>query len=370
LDIHLAFWVVLGFLCLALDRRWIERRTERALADEPAQTVTVGGEDGATVLVEGRAGAAGRGRTRVPSPLWRPWRFASGAAMGAACAVKWSGLTALAAAVLLTVIWETTRRHVAGVSRWRAFWRTVGMELLGLILAFLVVPAIVYMATWLPWFNHFGWSLSAWWENQKEMWRYHANLTEFAYDSKTDTFTPTHGSYSKAWTWILMKRPVNFYVENTTGHVRQILTIGNLALFWGTVFAIPYAVWSWARTRDWRAGFVVMPFLVMWLPWFVVSRPQFFFYVLPMTPFMALAAVYTLQALSDARLVLHDEAGDVAIDPETGRPAISTRHPFRPVVVGYLAIFVVLFVWFWPLLVGDRLTTAFRTLHIWMRSWN
>ena len=79
----------------------------------------------------------------------------------------------------------------------------------------------------------------------------------------------------------------------------------------------------------------------MWLPWFVVSRPQFFFYVLPMTPFMALAAVYTLAALSDARLVLHDDAGEVAIDPETGLPAISTRHPFRPVVVGYLAIFVV-----------------------------
>ena len=113
-----------------------------------------------------------------------------------------------------------------------------------------------------------------------------------------------------------------------------------------------------------------MPFLVMWLPWFVVSRPQFFFYVLPMTPFMALAAVYTLQALSDARLVLHDDAGDVAIDPETGLPAISTRHPFRPVVMGYLAIFVVLFVWFWPLLVGERLTTSFRALHIWMRSWN
>ena len=77
-----------------------------------------------------------------------------------------------------------------------------------------------------------------------------------------------------------------------------------------------------------------MPFLVMCLPWFVVSRPQFFFYVLPMTPFMALAAVYTLQALSDARLVLATRTGEVAIDPETGLPAISTRQPYRPVVMG------------------------------------
>jgi dolichyl-phosphate-mannose--protein O-mannosyl transferase len=153
--------------------------------------------------------------------------------------------------------------------------------------------------------------------------------------------------------------------------VAQILTIGNLALFWGTVFAIPYTAWSWVRTHDWRAGFVVVPFLVMWLPWFVVSRPQFFFYVLPMTPFMALAATYTLRALSESRVVLRDSAtGEVAIDPETGQPAISTRHPFRPIVVGYLAVFVILFVWFWPLLVGSRLTESFRALHIWMRSWN
>ena len=241
LDIHLAFWVVLGFLCLLLDRRWIDRRTERALADEPVQTVTVVGEDGATVLVEGRAGAAGRGRTRVPSPLWRPWRFASGAAMGAALCGEVVGAHGArgrrAAHRRLGDHPATCRSGCPAGGRSGGPW---AWRLLGLILAFLVVPAIVYMATWLPWFNHFGWSLSAWWENQKEMWRYHANLTEFAYDSKTDTFTPTHGSYSKAWTWILMKRPVNFFVENTTGrhpadpHDRQP------ALFWGTVFAIPY----------------------------------------------------------------------------------------------------------------------------------
>ena len=129
-------------------------------------------------------------------------------------------------------------------------------------------------------------------------------------------------------------------------------------------------MWSWARTRDWRAGFVVVPFLVMWLPWFVVSRPQFFFYVLPMTPFMALAAVYTLQALSDARLVLHDEAGDVAIDPETGLPAISTRHPFRPVVMGYSRSSSSCSSGSgrcWWASASPRRSVR---LHIWMRRWN
>ena len=36
LDIHLAFWVSLGFLMLLLDRRWIDRRTERAAASTPS----------------------------------------------------------------------------------------------------------------------------------------------------------------------------------------------------------------------------------------------------------------------------------------------------------------------------------------------
>ena len=48
----------------------------------------------------------------------------------------------------------------------RAFARTIGMETLGMIAAFLVVPAVVYMIAWLPWFNHFGFDLGLWWDNQ------------------------------------------------------------------------------------------------------------------------------------------------------------------------------------------------------------
>lgn len=383
LDVHLEFWVTLGFLCLVLDRRWIDRRTAAPLETpsvgapvplDPPDAVGPEAQGSAVAVVDAPAPR----RVRVPSPLWRPWRFAAGVALGAACAVKWSGAFALLAAAVLAVMWETTRRHREDVSWPRAFARTVGMETLGLVLAFVLVPAGVYMVTWLPWFHHFGWSLSAWWEDQQAMWDYHKHLTEFAYDSKTKTFTPTHGSYSNAWTWIFMKRPVNFFVQDIGTDVRQILTLGNLALFWGTIFTLPYTLWAWWRKRDWRAGFVAMAFLLQWVPWLRlpvpwlrVSRPEFFFYILPMTPFMALMAVYTLRDLSDARLVLRDSVtGDVAIDPETGGPAVSTRHPYRPFVYAYVAIFVALFVWFWPLLVGSRISDALWRVHIWLPTWN
>jgi dolichyl-phosphate-mannose--protein O-mannosyl transferase len=382
LDVHLEFWVTLGFLCLVLDRRWIERRTSPVVDPAPAPATYLAdpqepadrsdpSDTSATASGVAVVEAPTRRRMRVPSPLWRPWRFAAGVALGAACAVKWSGAFALVAAVVLAVMWETTRRHRDDVSWPRAFARTAGMETLGLVLAFVLVPAGVYMLTWLPWFHHFGWSLPAWWEDQRAMWDYQRHLTEFAYDSKTKTFTPTHSSYSDAWTWILMKRPVNFYVQDLGADVRQILTIGNLALFWGTVFTLPYTLWAWRRKRDWRAGFMATAFVLQWLPWFQVARPEFFFYILPMTPFMALMAVYALRDLSEARLVLRDaETGDVAIDPETGGPAVSTRHPYRPFVYGYIAIFLALFVWFWPLLVGLRISDALWRVHIWLPTWN
>jgi dolichyl-phosphate-mannose--protein O-mannosyl transferase len=370
LDVHLEFWVVLGFLCLVLDRRWIDRRTAACQETLAPQEPILDGGPNAGPGADPAIADPPRRAVRVPSPLLRPWRFAAGAALGAGIAVKWSGVTALVAAVVLAVMWETTRRHRGEVSRKRAFVRTLGMETLGLFLAFLLVPAAVYMASWLPWFHHFGFDLSAWWENHKAMWDYHRGLTEFAYDSKSKTFTPTHAYYSDAWSWILLRRPVNFYVSDAGANVRQILTVGNPVLFWGCVWALPYAAWSWWRRRDWAAGFVTVAFFGMWLPWFDVSRPEFFFYALPLTPFMALATVYTLRDLSEARFVVREDTGEVAVDPETGQPAISSRHPYRPIVWIYLIAFVALFIWFWPLYVGSLIPDSYWRLHIWLPSWN
>ena len=117
-----------------------------------------------------------------------------------------------------------------------------------------------------------------------------------------------------------MLRPVSYFVEDLGPDIRQILAIGNPVLFWGTMWTIPYCAWAWWRKRDWTPGFVVVAFAGLYLPWFLVSRPQFFFYALPLTPFMALAAVYTLRDLAAAHLVIRDhETGEVAARPRDGR---------------------------------------------------
>ena len=287
LDVHVVFWVALGFLLLALDRRWIDRRTppEPEPPSEPK---------------------------RRPRPT-RPWATGfrprpSAVAVrgrccaGAAAAVKWSGAMAIPAAVLLTYIWETTRRHRG---RPRAPGRSCARS-----------PS----------------SRSA---SSSRACRSPSTRSRGSRGSCTTTRACPPGSTSTATCGLSpgpashRARPEHRHVhadarllprpgrgsrcsgrsatsEDLGPDIRQILAIGNPVLFWGTMWTIPYCAWAWWRKRDWIPGFIVVAFAGLYLPWFLVARPQFFFYALPLTPFMALAAVYTMRDLAAAHLVIRD----------------------------------------------------------------
>jgi dolichyl-phosphate-mannose-protein mannosyltransferase len=347
LDIHLEFWVVLGFLLLLLDRRWIDRRTPPAPEAAP--------EDSSADDV-----APNRARSRIPTPLWRPWRFAAGIALGAAFSVKWSGAMAILGALILSMVWETSRRRRGDVSLGRAFARSLRQESLGLVFTFVVLPIGVYFLVYLPWFNHFGWSLKDWWENQTAMLDYHQGLKTTALDSATNTYTPTHPYYSRAWTWLLMLRPVNFYTRDVGTDIAQILAIGNPAVFWASMWAIPFTALMWRRRRDQAAGFIVIAVLAQYLPWLLVTRPQFFFYAAPVTPFMVLAIAYVMRDLAGATIVLR-EPGGARVE--------SARHPYRPFVWGYVVTAVGLFAWFWPVLTANPISRTMWRARVWFQGW-
>lgn len=345
LDSFVAFWVTTGLLFLLLDRRWIERRTP---AEEPPP------DDGDMDPNEARS-------SRVPSPLWRPWRFAAGLALGAAISTKWSGVLALAAAVLLTIAWETTRRRDGQTGRGRAFAGALTRESFGIVVAFLLVPAIVYVAAYLPWFNHFGWSLGPWWEDQVAIWDYHRTL-QWYQRAEDGGMTPTHPWLSHAWTWLSMQRPVLFFARYPGEGTRWITTIGNPALFWGALWTLPYTAFAWWRRRDWRASFILVALAVQYLPWFLVSRPQFFFYMAPMVPLLVLAAVFTARELAEMRIEQRD--------PETGAIVErSTLHPYRPFVWAYVLLAIALFIFFFPVLTGGELSKTAWRLRVWLPGW-
>ncbi len=322
LDIFVAFWIVLGFAFLLLDRRWIERRTP-----EPPPDVV------------------GNPPQRVPSPLLRPWRIAAGLALGAAMATKWSGATAIAGAIFISFVWEVVRRRRAGVRR--PLWRALAWEGFPLVLWFLALPAAVYVASYLGWFVHFGFHIRPWLDLQGAMASYHEHLQW----TDPTTHKPIHPYLSHAWQWILLWRPV-LYFARYSGDVRRVIYAnGNPAIFWGSLLALPYAGYAWWRRRDWIAGFAVMVVAFLYLPWFLVSRPQFLFYATPITPFFVLACVYALRHLSEAHI------------------AGSRSRPWLPVVVGFVLLSVGLFAWFWPALTGGPLSGSAWQIRAWFPSW-
>jgi dolichyl-phosphate-mannose--protein O-mannosyl transferase len=318
LDGFVTFWIVLGFLFLLLDRRWIDRRTP----DPPEQH----GDD------------ARPRRTRAPSPLWRPWRFASGAALGAGFATKWSALPAIAGAVLLAGTWEVVRRKHLGNAK--PIREAIPSEGFGLVLAFMVVPAAVYLISYTGWFLHFGFDLGRWAKEQGDIAKFHAELKS------------VNPYLSKAWEWILLKLPIAYFTDFSVEGVRKVIYgFGNPAIFWGAVAAIPYAVLAWARKRDWRAGFVFVTVAFLYFPWFFVPRPQFLFYATPISPFFVLADVYALRDLSEVRV-------------EGAR-----ERPFVPLAVGLVVLAVGLFVFFWPVLTGGPLSDEAWKIRHWFPSW-
>jgi dolichyl-phosphate-mannose--protein O-mannosyl transferase len=333
LDVFVTFWIVLGFAFLLLDRRWIERRplAPAAPAEEPDERPV-----------------------RAPAPLWRPWRFAAGAALGAGLATKWSAVTAIAAVAALSFVWEIVRRRRIGVRR--PILDAIPAEGFGLVVAFVVVPLAVYLASYVGWFAHFGWSLGDWTRLQGDIWEYHRDLDVL--DEATGE--PIHGYLSQAWRWILLSRPVLYFADYGEGVRQVIYANGNPAIFWGSLLAVPYAAVAWVRRRDWRAGFVVMAVAGLYLPWFLVSRPQFLFYATPITPFLALACVYALRSLSEIRLA-----------PLRSTPDSADRsvRPYLPVAVAFVVVAVGLFVWFWPALTGGPLSDADWARRAWFPSW-
>jgi dolichyl-phosphate-mannose--protein O-mannosyl transferase len=356
LDIFVAFWIVLALLLLLLDRRWIERRTP-----EPTEPTEPTEPDAAPVETAPPApGAEPAGPSPVPAsapePLWRPWRFATGVALGAAVATKWSGLTAIAAVIVLSLMWEVTRRRRAGVRK--AVWRTVQAEGFPLVLAFLLTPALVYIASYLAWFLENGWDFMKWTRLQSSIARYHSSLKVVDMAGR-----PIHPYLSEAWKWILLWRPVLYYAHYPVEGLRKVIYAnGNPAVFWGAILAIPYTLVAWRRKRDWRAGYVAVAVLAMYLPWFFISRPQFLFYATPLTPFFVLAVVYVLKDLSEYRYrIPGEEQGSVA--------ALTRSRPFLPFTVGFIVASVLLFVWFFPTLTGGALSDAAYRLRNWFPTW-
>lgn len=305
-----------------------------------------------------------------------PWWALPGVALGLAVATKWSGILAVGAAGLAVLGWAIADRRSRNGGLGRA------RPLLGATaLALVVVPAAVYLVTWVPWLVGFAQTHEGEQtctvdgelldpcepgvdERVAGLARHHVAIWRFHRDLEAD-----HPYMSHAVTWPVLARPIVYHFENcpddpapdadcavAPGEAREIVALGNPALWWGALLALVALGWGLVR-RDRRAAFIAVFWAGQYVPWLLVDRPLFLFYMTPVVPFMAVAVAYALTFVDERR----------ARGPGAARRGRATPGTITAMVIAVAA--GALFVYFYPVLVGLELPEEVIRQRWWFDAW-
>ncbi len=350
LDIFLMFWVVAAFACIVADRDWMRTR----LADK-AEGITVRGFG--------------------PGIGVRPWLILAGVCLGLACATKWNGIYFMAAFGLLTFFWDAGARRAVGSPHW--FGTALLRDSWPSFIWIVVVGFVVYVLSWTGWFVTDIGAFRHWAANNIDglanlgfltpvadallsLWHYHVEIYTFHVG-----LSEGHDYQSAPWEWLLLLRPVAYYYEDpASGEMgcqvaqcsREILAQGNPAIWWAALPALVAMVLLYLRQRDWRAGAVTAAMAFGWLPWVYFSiaddRTMFFFYALPLLPFLVLALTMA--------------AGMIIGPADAGSPR---RLAGSAIVGAYALLVIVAFAYFYPVWSAEVIPYDAWHARMWLSSW-
>src|SRR3984957_8162778 len=346
LDIFLMFFVLAAFGCMLIDRDQSRARLAEGVARRD------GGDAG-------------------PRLGLRKWQLICGIMLGLAIGTKWIAAWYIVGFGGLGIAWDIGARRAAGL---RAFVRGALRETLWLPLTFIVIPLVVYTATWTNWLV----TSTGYYRNYGQLhgvttpvisalyslYEYHVQAIGFGLG-----LSARHPYQSQPWDWLLMTRPVAFYYQSYSGPVagpshfcpakgctgpswsQEVLAIGTPAIWWGSMLALLFCLGWWLLHRDWRAGAVLMGVLAGWGPWFpLVTRTKFYYYALEFEPFLILSLVLCLGLI---------------LGPATA--SIRRRSIGAGVVGAYVLCVLIMFWYFYAILAGKVIPYPDWLSHMWYR---
>jgi dolichyl-phosphate-mannose--protein O-mannosyl transferase len=281
----------------------------------------------------------------LDSPKTGIWLVVAGVLLGAATAVKWSGLYAVAAFGIWVVASEA----------WRSYRKSPGRSLArsmafpAIRSAVLVLPfvAITYLASWSGWFFSEG----GYDRNSSEtggvfgafesLWKYHQAM----YGYNIGLVTP-HSYQANPFGWLLMIRPTAFFYDASIGNdlTQYITSVANPLTWWLGVIALGFVFWFALKRFYWPGTVILAGVAATYIPWLFFShRTVFQFYTVSLEPFLALALAFGLTLLYRNR-----------------RGSIS-----RGLVVAAAAVSA----FFMPVWLGLPVPIWFAALHYWFVTW-
>lgn len=226
------------------------------------------------------------------------------------------------------------------------------MTSLACVIFFVIIPIILYTASYLPIITLPGEG-----HDLGEVWRYQVNMYDYHSQLKDD-----HAFASPAYSWPLIKKPLLEYRNMSLPPNRTSLmyVMGNPAIFWfGIVCAFAVILISIAK-KDKRAVPFLVAFAFQYLPWFRIDRCIFIYHFFTSVPFLILCIVYVLNFLREdlPQIVARDFGSKSA-----GQTAYLLSTIF---IYSYLAITLAMFIFLYPAISGFEVPTSYLKYVKWI----
>ncbi len=275
----------------------------------------------------------------IERPGWGQWLILAGVLLGAATAVKWSGLYAFVVFGIWIAV-EAVRRNPS----WIAAWHIVRAFLLAA-----PVAVVTYVASWT------GWLLSSGGYDRQSvvvegsplqsalesLWTYHQAIYEY----NIGLIAP-HGYQANPFGWLLMIRPTAFHYEQTgtDGIVEYVTSVANPVFWYFGVVALVWLIFHTIRTKSAWGVPILVAVAATYLPWLLFShRTVFQFYTVTLEPFLVLAAVWLFLRL--------------------------WRTGWESLVTGLIVAGTVIAAFFLPVWMGLPIPVWFAAAHYWFPWW-
>lgn len=267
--------------------------------------------------------------------------FLSGLMFGLGAASKWIviyGGVGLALLYFIALFWKCRDWPKTEGTPRRAPW--VCKTLLFSVVCFVIIPAVIYIASYLPiakaeghetWQEFFKYI----WDNQVFMLTYHQGVNA------------AHPYSSRWYQWIFDVRPILYYMDNSIpGFTTRFASFNNPLVSWGGLLALIATAVQTVRRRCGKGLFIVISFLSQFLPWVFIGRILFAYHYFPSILFLCFALSYVINDL------------------------VESGHRWKGAVYGLTGTAAGLYALFYPMLVGIQVPTWFTGFFLrWFPSW-
>jgi len=256
-----------------------------------------------------------------------PSLFLCGLMFGIGIASKWIvvyGGVGLAVLWLIGLIIKYQGRKAVESEEKKRFFPFVLGTILVCILFFVVIPAAIYIASYIPYVTPDSeFSIEALlkeiWDNQVFMLTYHQGAADY------------HPYSSRWYQWIFDIRPILYFreMENYPGWKSAFAAFNNPMVSWAGIGCIVITAIEGIRRKCGRAIFIFIAYLSQLLPWVFITRTTFAYHYFPSVLFCVVAISYAM----DFMLARRKDGAGFAVYGLTGM-AVALYAAFYPVLVG------------------------------------